>query len=237
MNPTVRARAQAIACGRGRDFRLVVPYAFEVAARISARPLDDFFTDPTHLANGLSELHQAIEADGILCADARGMELASAGTAGLDINHITGNGRVGASLEACRRLRITLENRGILLAAVSGPATLEKQFAVSGEDAVEAFGELVRHFCEAGADGIITVESELPGDDECWEDGLVTARNIAAFYRVMMYLWDGEGPLPNPVRTQLESPQKGGAGLVMTHEAVHPDYDIEKLRHWVIGSR
>ena len=237
MSLSVRERAQAIAAGRARDVRLIVPFAFEVAARISARPLDDFFTDPTHLANGLSELHQATGADGILCADARGMEIASAGTAGLDINHIASNGRVGASLEACRRLRITLENEGILLAAVSGPATLEKQFAVSGDDAVEAFTELVRHFCEAGADGIIAVESELPGDSECWEDGLITARNIAAFYRVMMYLWDSEGPLPNPVRTRLDSPQKDGEGLVMTYEAVPPDYDIEKLRHWVIASR
>ena len=237
MSLPVRERAQAIALGRARDVRLIVPFAFEVAARISARPLDDFFTDPTHLANGLSELHQATGADGILCADARGMELASAGTAGLDINHIVSNGRVGASLEACRRLRITLEKEGILLAAVSGPATLEKQFAVSGDDAVEAFAELVRHYCEAGADGIITVESELPGDNECWEDGLMTARNIAAFYRVMMYLWDSEGPLPNPVRTQLDAPQKDGEGLVMTCEAVPPNYDIEKLRHWVIGSR
>ena len=237
MSLPVRARAQAIATGRARDARLVVPFAFEVAARISARPLDDFFTDPTHLANGLSELRQATGADGMLCADARGMELASAGGAGLDIDHITGNGRVGASLEACRRLRITLENSGILLAAVSGPATLEKQFAVSGDAAVEAFAELVRHFCEAGADGIITVESESPGDNECWEDGLMTARNIAAFYRVMMYLWDGEGPLPNPVRTRLDAPQNDGAGLVMTYEAVPPDYDIEKLRHWVAGSR
>lgn len=237
MGLSVRERAQAIALGRARDVRLVVPFAFEVAARISARPLDDFFTDPTHLANGLSELHQAIGADGIVCADARGMEFASAGTAGLDIDYIASNGRVGASLEACRRLRITLENEGILLAAVSGPATLEKQFATSGDDAVEAFTELVRHFCEAGADGIIAVESESPGDNECWEDGLITARNIAVFYRVMMYLWDSEGPLPNPVRTRLDAPQKDGEGLVMTCEAVHPDYDIEKLRHWVIESR
>ena len=237
MSLSVRERAQAIALGRARDVRLIVPFAFEVAARISARPLDDFFTDPTHLANGLSELHQATGADGILCADARGMELASAGTAGLDINHIVSNGRVGASLEACRRLRITLENKGILLAAVSGPATLEKQFAVSGDDAVEAFTGLVRHFCEAGADGIITLESELPGDNDDWEDGLITARNIAVFYRVMMYLWDSEGPLPTPVRTRLDAPQKDGEGLVMTCEAVHPDYDIEKLRHWVVGSR
>ena len=236
MSLSVRERARAIATGRGRDARLVVPFAFEVAARISARPLDDFFTDPTHLANGLSELHQAIGADGILCADARGMELASAGAAGLDIDHITGNGRVGASLEACRRLRITLGNSGILLAAVSGPATLEKQFAVSGDDAAEAFAELVRRFCEAGADGIIAAESELPGDSECWEDGLLTARNIAVFYKVMMYLWDREGPLPNPVRTQLDAPQTDGGGLVMTYEAVPPDYDIEKLRQWVIGS-
>ena len=233
----VRARAHAIAGGRGGNIRLVVPFAFEVAARISARPLDEFFTNPTQLANGLSELHQAIAADGILCADARGMELASAGTTGLDIEHIINNGRVGASLEACCRLRITLDNEGILLAAVTGPATLEKQFAVSGDTAVEAFVEIVRHFCEAGADGIITVEQETPADNECWEDGLITARNIAVFYRAMIYLWDTEGPLPVPVRTQLALPKNSGTGLIMTQEMVPADYDIEALRQWVVESR
>ena len=233
----VRERAHAIAGGRGGNIRLVVPFAYEVAARISARPLDEFFTDPTHLANGLSELHQAIGADGVLCADARGMELESAGTADLDVEHITGNGRVEASLEACRRLRITLDNDGIVLAAVSGPATLEKQFSVSAEAAAEAFVEVVRHFCDAGADGVIVMEPELPGDNECWEDGLMTARNIAVFYRSMMYLWDTEGPLPNPVRTNLAMPKSEGAGLIMTREPVPADYDIEALRHWVTESR
>lgn len=233
----VRESARAIAGGRGGNIRLVVPFAFEVAARISARPLDEFFTDPTHLANGLSELHHAIGADGILCADARAMELDSAGAAGLDIDHITNNGRVGASLEACRRLRITLDDGGIVLAAVSGPANLEKQFSVSLETAVEAFVEIVRHFCEAGADGIIVMDSESPDDIECWEDGLMTARNIAVFYRSMMYLWDAEGPLPNPVRTNLAMPKTEGAGLIMTREAVPADYDIEALRYWVTESR
>ena len=234
---TVRERARAITTGRDGNIRLVVPFAFEVAARISARPLDEFFTDPTHLANGLSELHQAIGADGILCADARGMEFTSAGPTGLDIEHISNHGRVGANLEACRRLRITLGDEGILLAAVSGPATLEKQFTVSGATAVEAFVEIVRKFCEAGADGIIVVESETPDDNECWEDGLMTARNIAVFYRAMMYLWDAEGPLPTPVCNRLAAPQNGGSGLIMTQEVVPADYDIEALRHWVTGCR
>ena len=233
----VRARAHAIAGGRGGSSRLVVPFAFEVAARISARPPDEFVTDPTQLTNGLSELHQAIAADGILCADARSMELDSAGTTGLDVGHIINNGRVGASLEACRRLRITLGEEGILLAAVTGPATLEKQFAVSGATAVEAFVDIIRHFCEAGADGIITAEQETPADNECWEDGLITARNVAVFYRAMMYLWDTEGPLPNPVRTNLAMPKNNGTGLIMTREIVPPDYDIEALRQWVVASR
>ena len=233
----VRERARAIAGGRGGNIRLVVPFAFEVAARISARPLDEFFTDPTHLANGLSELHQAIGADGVLCADARGMELDSAGTAGLDIDHIIGNGRVGASLEACRRLRITLDNEGIVLAAVSGPATLQKQFSVSGVTAAEAFVEIVRHYCDAGTDGIIVMESAMPDDGECWEDGLSTARNIAVFYRAMMYLWDMEGPLPNPERTNLAMPKNDRSGLIMTRETVPADYDIEALRNWVTQSR
>ena len=199
--------------------------------------MDEFYTNPTHLTNGLSELHQAIGADGILCADARAMELDSAGTAGLNIAHIINNGRVGASLEACRRLRVTLDNGGVVLAAVSGPATLEIQFSVSGETAVEAFVEIVRHYCDAGADGIIVMESEMPDNNECWEDGLMTARNIAAFYRSMMYLWDMEGPLSNPVRTNLSMPKSEGSGLIMTREVVPADYDIEALRDWVTESK
>ena len=165
------------------------------------------------------------------------MELDSAGTAGLDVDHIIGNGRVGASLEACRRLRITLDNEGIVLAAVSGPATLQKQFSVSGVTAAEAFVEIVRHYCDAGTDGIIVMESAMPDDGECWEDGLSTARNIAVFYRAMMYLWDMEGPLPNPERTNLAMPTNDRSGLIMTRETVPADYDIEALRNWVTQSR
>ena len=65
---------QAIAKGRGRDARVIVPLAFEVAARISARPLDAFRNDPTQLTNALTELHGAIRADGIVVALAAGME-------------------------------------------------------------------------------------------------------------------------------------------------------------------
>jgi len=62
-----RKRVEAIAKGRGRNHRVVVPLAFEVAARISARPADQFRNDATQLANGLGELQRAIDADGIAC--------------------------------------------------------------------------------------------------------------------------------------------------------------------------
>ena len=60
-----RKRAQAIAQGRGRNERVVSPLAFAVAARISARPLAEFRSDATQLANGLGELQQALAADGL----------------------------------------------------------------------------------------------------------------------------------------------------------------------------
>ncbi len=237
MSRPARKRAQAIARGRGRDARLVIPFAFEVAARISARSVDEFLTDPTQLANSLAELHRAIDADGVLCADARGMELESAESAGLDVDRIVTNGRVGASLEACRRLRVTMGDNAALLAALSGPATLENQFGVSLTEASDAFTAIVRSFCDAGADGIIVMETVRPADGEGWEEGLITAKNIASFYNAMMYLWEVDGPAANPVRTPLNAPQKDGVGLIMTQELVAADYDIEALRQWVAGSK
>jgi hypothetical protein len=63
-----RKRVQAMAQGRGAGERLVVPLALATAAQISARPLDEFFTDPTQLANGLLELQRAIASEGVVVA-------------------------------------------------------------------------------------------------------------------------------------------------------------------------
>ena len=138
-----RKRAQAIALGRGRDQRLVVPLAFETAAAISARPLDVFLRDPTQLANGLAELARAIAADGAVVACADGMEREAEALD--EAAMLTGAGRGGVSKPAgvCVRARALA-----LVAGVTSPATLARQFGATLAQADPVFA--ARLYCAAG---------------------------------------------------------------------------------------
>lgn len=229
-----RKRAQAIAQGRGRHERLIIPLAFDVAARISARPLEEFRHDATQLTNGLGELQQALQADGLVCALAARMEIEAAAGAGLDVERIARQGAVGASLEACRRLREVQGDNAALLAGLTGPATLAVQFDVDIAHACEAFAALVKAFCSAGADVILLLED---ADARCasdgWQDGVKTAANIARFFQASLWAWQGVGGLPAPHAIALDEPVASGAGLITTTHCLAADADIGQLRQWV----
>lgn len=229
-----RKRAQAIAQGRGRSERVVIALAFEVAARISARPLAEFRNDATQLANGLGELQQALQADGVVCALASRMEWESAAGTGLDVDHIVAHGAVAASLEACRRLREVHGDNLALLAGLTGPATLAAQFAVDVNAACIAFGALVKAFCAAGADVIVLLEdTDSECSSEAWQDGVKTAANIARFHQASLLAWNGMGGLAAPYALPLAAPAASGLGIITTAEVVPADADIELLRAWV----
>ncbi len=229
-----RKRAQAIAQGRGRNERVVIPLAFEVAARISARPLEAFRNDATQLANGIGELQHALNADGLVCALGSHMEFDSAAGAGLDVEHIVRHGAVAASLEACRRLREVEGDNAALLAGLTGPATLAQQFAVDIAGAATAFAALVKEFCAAGADVILLLEdagAECSAD--AWQDGVKTAANIARFHQASLLAWDGVGGMVAPHVVALDAPAASGVGIVTTATLVAADADLEQLRTWV----
>lgn len=229
-----RKRAQAIAQGRGRNDRVVIPLAFEVAARISARPLAEFRNDATQLANGLGELQSALSADGLVCALAARMEWDSAAGGGLDVERIATQGPVGASLEACRRLREVQGDNAALLAGLTGPATLAAQFGVDIASAAAAFAALVKEFCSAGADVILLMEDA--GADcasETWQDGVKTAANIARFHQASLLAWDGVGGIAAPHGVALAAPAASGLGIITTATLIAPDADIAGLRAWV----
>lgn len=234
----VRKRAQAIAQGRGRNDRVVIPLALEVAARISARPLTEFRNDATQLANGLAELQAAIDAEGVVCALAGGMELASAAGAELDVERIVSHGAVGASLEACRRLRATLGDNAALLAGLTGPATLAREFSVDIAQASAAFGVLVKAFCDAGADVILLMEDQgVECGSEDWQDGVKTAANIARFHQASLLSWQGAGGLAAPHGIDLDAPMTSGLGIVTSAALVPAEADIAQLREWVSKTR
>jgi len=229
-----RKRAQAIAKGRGRDARVIVPLAFEVAARISARPLDAFRNDPTQLTNALTELHGAIRADGIVVALAAGMERAAG--AGADAAAMAARGPVAASLEACRRLRQTLGDDAALVAGLTGPAALARELTVDAQAAGACFTALVKAFCDAGADVVLVIDDAGAGADAAWQATVKTADNIARFHQACLLGLD-DGSLPTPVRQPLDAPAPDGLGFIMTNAPVPADADIETLRRWVARAR
>ena len=230
-----RKRAQAIAQGRGRGARVVIPLAFEVAARIAARPSSEFRSDPTQLTNALVELQQVINADGVVVALAQGMEQASAAACVLDVDAMSTRGPLGASLEACRRLRATFADNAALLAGVTGPATLALEFATSLDTSAAAFTAVVKQFCAAGAD-VVLVFDEVGSDHEAWQDSLRTAANIARFHQVSLLLWTGAA-LPAPHKLALDAVDASGLGIVTTAAFVAADADLEVLRRWVATVR
>lgn len=229
-----RKRAQAIAKGRGRDARVVVPLAFEVAARISARPLDAFRNDATQLTNALTELHGAIRADGIVVALAGGMER-DAGV-GADAAAMSASGPVAASLEACRRLRQTQGEDVALVAGLTGPIALARELDVAPQAAADCFTGLVKAFCDAGADVVLVIDDAGAGADAAWQAAVKTADNIARFHQACLLGLD-DGSLPTPVRQPLDAPAADGLGFIMTDTVVPAEADIERLRLWVAGAR
>lgn len=135
---SARQRFQALAQGRGDGRGIAVPLALAPAARIQERDWEDFTEDPTELANGLRDLHQAVAPDGLVVSLP---EL------------LVEQGLIGphavAAVEATRRLRASLGDQAALVAALPGPEDfppdalldLGKEFLAAGVDLLLVFGE------------------------------------------------------------------------------------------------
>lgn len=126
-----RARAQAVAAGRGGQHTLAVPLAPRLAARIAERPLAAFFTDPTQLANGLRDLLDAVRPDGLAVTVP-------------DVLAADTGPRLDCALEATRRLRATVQDDAVLIAVLAADDARP-------HDPVD----IARRFLDAGVDGIV----------------------------------------------------------------------------------
>jgi hypothetical protein len=126
---TPRAKAQAIATGRGGRHTLAVPLAPRLAARIAERPWEAFLTDPTQLANGLGDLLDAVRPDGVAVTLP---EMAAE------------PGHRDAALEATRRLRGSHGDAAVLVAVLDGSDVLDdaKAYLDAGIDGVVLEGDV-----------------------------------------------------------------------------------------------
>lgn len=132
-----RQRAQAIAGRRSGRHTLAVPLAPRLAAKIAERPWEAFCTDPTQLANGLTDLLKAVRPDGVPV------------TVASMLAEDTDGAHREAALEATRRLRVTVGDDAVLIAVLPGDR----------DDTVE----VVRAFLDAGIDGVV-LAGQCPPD-------------------------------------------------------------------------
>lgn len=229
------------AAGRNRPEPLIVPLAFRLAARVQERPIAAFLSDPTQLANGLLELFYALGADGIVCAMPAPAERASSEPWELEGSEVAQAERTAASLEAIRRLRITVGDQAALVAGLAGPATVAATGIGGAQDmasAAQAVAGHARTFCGAGCDVVLLFEDVAPPDPGAWQAGLRTISNIVKFHRGLAFLMGTQGPLPSPT---LWSPGSAPAaplrGFVTTARELAPDTDLEMLRSSIASVR
>lgn len=133
--------------------RIVAPLTFALSAQVEAWPLQDYLSDPTKLARGLTGLNQALGSDVIWSACAGGIEVQALGAdldwsaypptvvpgsaagktipAALD-RALLATPRIAASLEVTRRLAATTDGQPAICAALTGIGTLSAQITQAG---------------------------------------------------------------------------------------------------------
>lgn len=218
---TGRASIQALARGQADGSAIAVPLALPSAARIQERDWEDFLDDPTQLANGLRDLHQAVGPDGLVVTDADTL-LTQAGE-GLE------SGRhAQAAVEAVGRLRASLGDAVALVAPVPGAHRLTAAGSPRPAESVQALG---KSLFGAGLDALLVVDDDV-------DAGLSTLANIARFHQGVVAVIGDEvkAPLVAAHEVPLDEPE-AMEGLVVTQGVVPHATDITLLEDWVESVR
>lgn len=214
--------------GRGRatpHAPLFAPLLYGVAAQIEALPPAEVTSDPTRLGKCLTELRRITGIVPLVVAAPSAMEAEALGAA-VDrdtwppqVSGTAGEGVIehsefdemwaqsealAASLETCKRLAATQQHEPVLLAALTGPASLLFELLGSGppnaaayEFAGRALSALSRQFAQSGASAILLCERVPPADVAAWSGALNTIANIARFHRIPALLAFDEGVSPS----------------------------------------
>jgi acetophenone carboxylase len=217
-----RRRLSELGRGVGKPHApLFAPLLYGVASQIEALPPAEVTADPTRLGKCLTELRRATGTAPFVVAAPTAMEAEALGAAvdreawppqvlaGADEGVIeladfddvwARSEALAASLETCKRLSATQQNEPVLLAALTGPATLLFELLGGGAPAAAAYefagralSALSRRFAQSGASAILLCERVPPADVAAWSGALNTISNIARFHRIPALLAFDEG--------------------------------------------
>ena len=218
-----RRRLSELGRGLGKPHApLFAPLLYGVAAQIEALPPGEVTADPTRLAKCLVELRRATGTASFVVAAPSAMEAEALGAvvdracwpprvspapAPEDVVQRSDfddawprSEALAASLETCRRLAATQAHEPVLLAALTGPASLlvellgtQEPDAARYEFAGRALSVLSRQFAQAGASALLLCERVPPADGAAWAAALNTIANIARFHRIPALLAFDQG--------------------------------------------
>lgn len=206
--------------------RLFAPLLMACSAQIEAISVADMVNDGTRIRKNLSSLARMLPLSALACTTPSALEvealgatldyqqwppvIASAAPLGtlagdVDIQNRVRSQRLGASLDAVRQLVAGDAQGPLLLAALTGPATLAGQLRHGNPDssreglyglAGQVLAYLARQYAEAGINVLQLHEAAPPADEvSSWKDALRTVGNMARFHRVpCVVIFDTSAP-------------------------------------------
>lgn len=256
-----RRRLSELGRGVGKPHPpLFAPLLYGVAAQIEAMPPAEVTADPTRLGKCLTELRRAVGTASFVVAAPTAMEaealganvdreswppkvVAPAAPGIVDQTEFDAlwsqSDALSASLEACKRLSSTQAGEPVLLAALTGPASLLAELFGNGvpadvawEFASRALSALSRQFAQSGASALLLCERVLPADVAQWSAALGTISNIARFHRIPALLaFDGVVPAQWPGATVACPAPEQAAGRDRPHGlSVEPEPESWRYR-------
>lgn len=225
---TWKKRMQDLSRNVGRPHTpLFAPLLFSVAAQIEAISPQQMALDGIRIRKNVSELKRMLGLDAVVCAVPSGMEIEALGvemnaevwppkpigklptsfTQDVGIELLLSSQRIKASLEAVRQWQVDA-SEPVIVAALTGPATLLVQLREAGFDVDEStayeyvgsiLAALARAYAEAGIH-VLQLHESVPIDEasiDAWKGALGTAGNVARFHRIPPILIVDEGALPS----------------------------------------